>query len=69
MKEYNLAELEEKEDPQLSKIADQIGISKDETKKQSGTTSSSRSWKLRQKITVFFFQKGYWNVSMTDLDS
>lgn len=33
MKEYNLAELEEKEDPQLKKVADQIGISKDETKK------------------------------------
>ena len=33
MKEYNLAELDEKQDPQLLKIADQIGISKDETKK------------------------------------
>jgi len=33
MKEYNLAELEEKENPQLKKVADQIGISKDETKK------------------------------------
>lgn len=33
MKEYNLAELEEREDPQLLKIADQIGISKDETEK------------------------------------
>jgi transcription termination factor Rho len=33
MKEYNLAELEEKQDPQLLKIADQIGIAKDETEK------------------------------------
>jgi len=58
MKEYNLAELEGKDDSQLSKIADQTGLSEDEVEKASKHVLIFRILEAQAKKNGLLFSEG-----------